>query len=208
MLSGPRRPGEPDGPEELHVVLLDNGRSRALGGDLAESLMCIRCGACLNVCPVYREIGGHAYGAVYGGPIGSVVSTALFGTEFNELANASTLCGACRDICPVRIDIPTMLLAVRGRYVESKQPPAWLKVGIAGWAWTMGGNLRYKLAQRFAALGTRLLARNGRIRALPPPLDAWTRRRDFPTFAGQSFRDRWRKRAAHKTTHGSDGSAQ
>jgi len=208
MLSGPRRPGEPDGPEELHVVLLDNGRSRALGGDLAESLMCIRCGACLNVCPVYREIGGHAYGAVYGGPIGSVVSTALFGTEFNELANASTLCGACRDICPVRIDIPTMLLAVRGRYVESKQPPAWLKVGTAGWAWTMGGTLRYKLAQRFAALGTRLLARNGRIRALPPPLDAWTRRRDFPTFAGQTFRDRWRKRAAHKNTHGSHGSAQ
>jgi L-lactate dehydrogenase complex protein LldF len=196
MLTGPRRPGEPDGPEELHVVLLDNGRSRALGGDLAESLMCIRCGACLNVCPVYREIGGHAYGAVYAGPIGSVVSTALFGTEFSELANASTLCGACRDICPVRIDIPTMLLKVRGRYVDSKQPPAWLRVGIAGWAFTMGGRVRYQLAQRLAAIGTRLLARNGRIRALPPPLDAWTKRRDFPAFASQSFRERWRKRRA------------
>ena len=205
MLTGPRRAGESDGPEELHVVLLDNGRSRALGGELAESLMCIRCGACLNVCPVYREIGGHAYGAVYGGPIGSVVSTALFGTEFNELANASTLCGACRDVCPVRIDIPTMLLAVRGRYVASGQPPAWLKIGIAGWAWTMGGTVRYKLAQRFAALGTRLLARHGRIRALPPPLDAWTRRRDFPTFAGQTFRDRWRQRSARKHPAGSDG---
>ena len=196
MLNGPRRPDEPDGAEALHVVLLDNGRSRALGGDLAESLMCIRCGACLNVCPVFREIGGHAYGSVYGGPIGSVVSTALFGTEFNELANASTLCGACKDICPVRIDIPTMLLTVRGRYVDSGQPPAWLKVGIAGWAWTMGGTVRYRLAQRLAAFGTRLLARNGRIRALPPPLDAWTKRRDFPTFAGETFKDRWRRRQA------------
>jgi L-lactate dehydrogenase complex protein LldF len=204
MLSGPRRPAEPDGPEELHVVLLDNGRSRALGGELAESLMCIRCGACLNVCPVFREIGGHAYGAVYGGPIGSVVSTALFGTEFNELANASTLCGACRDVCPVRIDIPTMLLAVRGRYVESGQPPAWLKLGIAAWAWAMGGTTRYRIAQRFAEFGTRLLARQGHIRSLPPPLNAWTRRRDFPVFAGKTFRDRWRSRTGKKTARGAD----
>lgn len=194
LLTGPRRPGEPDGPDELHVVLLDNGRSRALGGELAESLLCIRCGACLNVCPVFREIGGHAYGAVYGGPIGSVVSAALFGSEFNQLANASTLCGACRDVCPVRIDIPTMLLAVRGRYVASGQSPAWLKLGMAGWSWAMAGLGRYRLAQRLAALGTRLLARQGRIKSLPPPLDAWTRRRDFPTFAPQSFRERWRKR--------------
>ena len=195
LLTGPRRLGEPDGPEELHVVLLDNGRSRALGSELAESLMCIRCGACLNVCPVFREIGGHAYGAVYGGPIGSVVSTALFGTEFNELANASTLCGACRDVCPVRIDIPTMLLAVRSRYVESGQAPTWLRFGIRAWAWAMAGPGRYRLAQRAAAFGTRLLARDGRVRALPPPLDGWTRRRDFPVFAGSTFHDRWRSRS-------------
>jgi L-lactate dehydrogenase complex protein LldF len=194
LLSGPRRAGEPDGPEELHVVLLDNGRSRALGGELAESLLCIRCGACLNVCPVFREIGGHAYGAVYGGPIGSVVSPALFGSEFDELANASSLCGACRDVCPVRIDIPTMLLTVRAQYVETGQPPAWMKIGLAGWGWAMAGTTRYRLAQKFAALGTRLLAQGGRVRRLPPPLDAWTRRRDFPVFASQTFRDRWRQR--------------
>src|SRR5579859_364102 len=194
LLSGPRRPGEPDGPEELHVVLLDNGRSRALGGELAESLLCIRCGACLNVCPVFREIGGHAYGAVYGGPIGSVVSPALFGSEFDELANASSLCGACRDVCPVRIDIPTMLLTVRAQYVETGQPPAWMKIGMAGWGWAMAGTTRYRLAQKFAALGTRLLAQGGRVRRLPPPLDAWTRRRDFPVFASRTFRDRWRER--------------
>jgi L-lactate dehydrogenase complex protein LldF len=194
LITGPRRPGEPDGPEELHVVLLDNGRSRALGGELAESLMCIRCGACLNVCPVFREIGGHAYGSPYGGPIGSVVSTALFGTEFSQLANASTLCGACKDVCPVRIDIPTMLLAVRGQYRASGQAPAWLRLGMAGWAWTMAGRGRYQLAQRLSALGTRLLGRDGRLRWLPPPLDRWTRRRDFPVFAASTFRDRWRKR--------------
>jgi L-lactate dehydrogenase complex protein LldF len=194
LLSGPRRPGEADGPQELHVVLLDNGRSRTLGGELAESLLCIRCGACLNVCPVFREIGGHAYGSTYGGPIGSVVSTALFGTEFSELADASTLCGACRDVCPVRIDIPTMLLAVRGQHVDTGQSPAWLKMGMAAWAWAMATPGRDRLAQRVAALGTGLMARNGRIRALPPPLNAWTRRRDFPPFARTTFRDRWRRR--------------
>ena len=132
LLTGPRRPGEPDGPEELHVVLLDNGRSRTLGGDLAESLMCIRCGACLNVCPVFREIGGHAYDSptearsVVGCP------TALFGADFSQLANASTLCGACRDICPVRIDIPTMLLAVRGHYREIGPGPGLASLGNGG----------------------------------------------------------------------------
>ena len=194
LLTGPRRPGEPDGPEELHLVLLDNGRSRTLGGDLAESLMCIRCGACLNVCPVFREIGGHAYNSPYGGPIGSVVSTALFGTDFSQLANASTLCGACRDVCPVRIDIPTMLLAVRGHYRESGHAPAWLRLGMVAWEWAMARPARYRLAQRAASLGTRLLSRQGRLRWLPPPLDGWTRRRDFPVFAASTFRDRWVRR--------------
>jgi len=194
LLSGPRRPGEPDGPNELHVILLDNGRSRVLGSELAESLLCIRCGACLNVCPVYREIGGHAYHSTYGGPIGSVVSPALFGTDFGELANASTLCGACRDICPVRIDIPTMLLAVRGQQTEAGHSPAWLKFGIKLWAWTMASTGRYQLAQKLAAFATGLLARRGWLHALPPPLNAWTDRRDFPAFASSTFRDRWKKK--------------
>lgn len=194
LLTGPRRPSEPDGPDELHVVLLDNGRSRTLGTDLAESLLCIRCGACLNICPVYREIGGHAYGSTYGGPIGSVVSPALFGSEFGELANASTLCGACRDICPVRIDLPTMLLAVRGKNIERGQTPGWLKWGMKVWRWAMASPGRYRLAQRLAALGGRLVARAGRLRALPGPLSAWTARRDFPAFADETFRARWKKR--------------
>jgi L-lactate dehydrogenase complex protein LldF len=194
MINGPRRPGEPDGPEALHVVLVDNGRSRTLGGELAESLLCIRCGACLNICPVYREIGGHAYGSTYSGPIGAVVSTALFGSEFGELAHASTLCGACRDVCPVRIDIPTMLLAARAEYTAAGHSPAWMRAGMRVWAWVMARPGRYRAAQRLAAITTHLMARGGRIRRLPPPLDAWTQRRDFPVFAGQSFRQRWRKR--------------
>ncbi len=199
MISGPRRADEPDGPEEMHVVLVDNGRSAMLGGELAEALMCIRCGACLNVCPVFAEIGGHAYGSPYSGPIGAVVSAGLFGTEFTQLANASSLCGACRDVCPVRIDIPTMLLAARGQHVQAGKPPAWLKLGLAAYAWVMAGTGRYQLAQRAAALGTRLLGGGGWLKKLPPPLNAWTDRRDFPPFAAQSFRQRW---AAKQKTKG------
>jgi L-lactate dehydrogenase complex protein LldF len=194
LLTGPRRPDEPDGPEELHVVLLDNGRTRTLGSELAEALLCIRCGACLNVCPVYREIGGHAYGSTYGGPIGSVLSPALFGSDFGELANASSLCGACRDICPVRIDIPTMLLAVRGQQAAQGHAPLWLKLGMKAWRWAMATPARYHAAQALAAFGSRLVSRDGRIRALPPPLNAWTARRDFPVFARESFRARWKRR--------------
>jgi L-lactate dehydrogenase complex protein LldF len=193
LLSGPRRAGEPDGPEELHVILLDNGRSRTLGGELAESLLCIRCGACLNVCPVYRQIGGHAYGSTYGGPIGAVVSPALFGAEFGELADASTLCGACRDICPVRIDIPQMLLTVRGQPAQEKRAPAWLRLGMRAYRWFAAAPGRFRLAQALAAFGTRLLARGGYVRRLPWPLDAWTQRRDFPAFARETFRAKWKK---------------
>jgi L-lactate dehydrogenase complex protein LldF len=194
LVSGPRKPEEPDGPEEFHVILVDNGRSRMLGTDLAESLLCLRCGACFNICPVFRELGGHAYGTPYGGPIGSLVSPALFGSEFNELAHASTLCGACRDICPVRIDIPTMLLAVRQQSVREGQAPLWLSAGLKAWAVTMRSAALYESGQFFAALGSGLLAQDGQIRQLPPPLDAWTNRRDFPAFAKDTFRTRWRRR--------------
>ena len=114
FISGPRRDGELDGPREMHVVILDNGRSAMLADPvMREALYCLRCGACLNVCPVYRRIGGHAYGSPYPGPIGSIVSPNLFGSAAAHLPFASTLCGACREICPVKIDIPRILLHLR-----------------------------------------------------------------------------------------------
>jgi L-lactate dehydrogenase complex protein LldF len=194
MLTGPRRPGEADGPEEMHIILLDNGRTRLLGSKLAESLLCIRCGACLNVCPVFAEIGGHAYGSPYSGPIGAVISSGIFGSEFSQLANASTLCGACKDVCPVRIDIPTMLLEVRGQHVAAGKGKGWEKAALTGYAATMAKPGRYRLAQRLAAFATRLLGGGRWLRALPPPLSGWTRRRDFPPFAPKPFRERWKSR--------------
>ncbi|MBI4315015.1 MAG: lactate utilization protein, partial [Chloroflexi bacterium] len=185
------RGAEPDGPDELHLVLVDNGRSRALGGELAESLLCIRCGACLNVCPVYREIGGHAYGSVYPGPIGAIVTPALGGlTEFGELAQASTLCGACRDVCPVRIDIPKMLLHVRAAHVAGTGGTGWLTPALKVWAWAMRSAARYGWAVAAAGWATRALAAHGWVRRLPGPLGGWTQRRDFPAFATETFRDR------------------
>src|SRR5205085_10593453 len=114
VITGPRRRGEPDGPDEFHLVLLDNGRSRVLATPFRESLQCIRCGACLNACPVYRRIGGHAYGGVYSGPIGSILTPLYDGVSDNpHLPHASSLCGACQAACPVRINIPHMLIGLR-----------------------------------------------------------------------------------------------
>lgn len=192
LLNGPRRPTESHGPQEMHVVIIDNGRSRALAGDLAEILYCIRCGACLNVCPVYRAIGGHAYGSVYSGPVGSVLSPILGGiAAFADLPQASTLCGACRDVCPVRIDLPMLLLRLRREMTREGYTPRWLKVGIWIYAALARRAGRFALAARLASWLTRLMGSGWFSGRLPGPLGAWTRSRAFPPFARRTFQQRW-----------------
>ena len=195
MMTGPRRPGDADGPEELHVVLVDNGRTSILASEYAEMLTCIRCGACLNACPVYRLIGGHAYGAVYPGPMGSVLSP-LFGgfDRYADLPHASSLCGACREVCPVRIDLPDLLLRLRRDTVREGHRPWWLQVGLTGYTFAVEHPSAFALAARAGAAGTGLLGHDGWLRWLPPPLDAWTRARDFPVLAPQTFQQRWQER--------------
>jgi L-lactate dehydrogenase complex protein LldF len=193
VITGPRQPGDPDGPEDLHVVIVDNGRSDVLAGDTAEILACIRCGACLNVCPVFRTTGGHAYGTVYSGPVGSVLTPGLLGMEpWWELPFASTLCGACEEVCPVRIQIPRMLLALRARAAAEGRLPGWLERGMRRYAGTVTKPSRWARAKRWAHRLGRLVGSGGWIRRLPGPGRGWTVSRDFPEPARQSFADWWR----------------
>jgi L-lactate dehydrogenase complex protein LldF len=188
---------EGDGPEQLHVVLVDNGRTGVLGSEQAEILYCIRCGACLNTCPVFQQIGGHAYGAVYPGPVGAVLTPSLQGLEhFNDLPQASTLCGACREVCPVRIDIPRMLLSLRAKSVDTGRSPAWVGLGIHALRAVSVRPALFRWAGAMAARATGLLATDRWIRRMPGHLSAWTKTRDFPALAPVSFQDRWRARKA------------
>jgi L-lactate dehydrogenase complex protein LldF len=186
-----------DGPQEFHLVLLDNGRTAVLADEHGrDALNCIRCSACLNVCPVYERTGGHAYGSVYPGPIGAVLSPQLTGVEDNaSLPFASSLCGACFDACPVKIDIPTMLVHLRSRVVAEKSGrlPTPESLAMAAAAWTMSDSSRFAKAQAASRVG-RWLSRRGRIRRLPPPLSAWTAARDLPAPPKQTFRQWWAQR--------------
>jgi L-lactate dehydrogenase complex protein LldF len=195
LVTGPRKRGERDGPDELHVVLLDNGRSRIRAGNTAEILGCIRCGACLNVCPVYRTIGGHAYGDIYPGPVGAVVTPGLRGLEpWRELPGASSLCGACRDVCPVRLDIPRMLLALRDRVEREAPTSRAMGRAMKMFAWTATRPLLYRSAARVARWSLRRLSRSGWISRVPGPASAWTRYRDLKAPAATTFQEQWRAR--------------
>ncbi len=185
-----------DGPEEFHLVLLDNGRSTILADPEGRpALRCIRCSACLNVCPVYERTGGHAYGSIYPGPIGAVLSPQLTGVADNaSLPFASTLCGACYEVCPVAIDIPTMLVKLRAEVAtdEADNNPVERAVFAAA-AWAMSRPNRWSRLLRSMRAG-RFLARGGSFRSLPPPLSGWTATRDLPAPPEQSFREWWMHR--------------
>jgi L-lactate dehydrogenase complex protein LldF len=195
LVRGPRRAGELEGPEEFHLVLLDNGRIAQLGGPLREALYCLRCGACLNVCPVYRQIGGHAYGYTYPGPIGILLTAMLEGSRsVKDLAHASSLCGACADACPVRIDIPRMLIELR-REVSEQQIAPWVeRVAFKLLARLLMRPALYRLAAKAGRLLQRPFARDGAISRLPFCLGDWTRTRDLPAVASRTFQERWSAR--------------
>jgi L-lactate dehydrogenase complex protein LldF len=199
-----------DGPTDVHVILLDNGRSAVLADEIGrQALNCIRCSACLNVCPVYERTGGHAYGSVYPGPIGAILSPLLTGVESNPtLPYASSLCGACYDVCPVKINIPEVLVHLRGKVVDAKREhllPTPEQLAMQAMGWIFADPKRYEVAQQLAWAGSAPLALGGdKIRALPPPLSAWTSARDAPTVPAESFRDWWRRTRGEVTEPGGD----
>ncbi len=201
---------EGDGPGTFHLVLLDNGRSATLADTVGrQALACIRCSACLNVCPVYERTGGHAYGSVYPGPIGAVLTPQLVGVEqASTLPFASTLCGACYDACPVKINIPEVLTHLRAEVVEAKRrkrrTPTMESLAIKAATAVLAKPGRLAAAQRAAALGARLVARDGVIGALPGPLRGWTDARDTPQPPAESFRAWWRRTRETGADH--DGS--
>ncbi len=195
IVAGARRVGEPDGPDQFHVVIIDNGRSATLGSDVAEILYCIRCGACLNACPVYRHVGGHAYGTVYPGPIGKVLTPSLFGLEdWHELPSASSLCGACTEACPVRIDIPKLLVELRNQ--STSYMPVGIRWGIAWYARIATRPLLFRFVTRVGGLVGRVLGRDGWLRRVPGVLRSWSAKREMPAPAPETFNDWWRKREA------------
>lgn len=199
MLTGPRRAHDLDGPEELHIVLLDNGRSAMLRSANREALYCLRCGACLNVCPIYQNIGGHAYGWVYPGPIGAVLTPMLTGLDTaQDLPRASTLCGACREACPVKINLPHLLLNLRRQLVERQDVPRVEKILFTLWAWLMQHPRAYAFAASCAALLQKPFVQQGWLAKLPPPFSGWTQSRDFKAVATPSFRQRWHTTLRHE----------
>lgn len=197
MLGGPRQPGETDGPEEFHVVLLDNRRTALLAdAEQRDALHCIRCGACLNVCPIFKNIGGHSYGTTYQGPIGSVITPHLRGLQsWKHLSFSSSLCGACSEACPVRIDLHHHLLQNRRNAIAQK-PVWWEKPIFAGFAWFMRRPALYRLSAPMLRLGGPLLhAIRGKFF---DPAKLWTGTRDLPPAPPQSFKEYWKKSHAKR----------
>jgi L-lactate dehydrogenase complex protein LldF len=203
MINGARKPDEEEGPEEFHLVIMNNGREKLLADtQLRESLNCIRCGACLNACPVYRKVGGHAYGWVYPGPIGAIVTPVMTGLkDATNLPAASSLCGACHDACPVKINIPRMLLELRYRTAEGssdrEERTSTAKERAVWKMWRIGmmGRTRFDIGARLSRLLLRPMAKNGWLKKAPPPISGWTSTRDFPLTAASSLRSKLKKRA-------------
>jgi L-lactate dehydrogenase complex protein LldF len=198
IVTGPKRPGEKDGPDELHVIIMDNGRSRILASDYRDTLRCIRCGACLNACPIYRKVGGHTYGSIYPGPIGALITPLFNGLEHHEhLPQATSLCGACYEACPVKINIPEMLIAMKGDLKLVGKTPWYEKWIFKMWTIGLKSKFAYVVGQKMQRFAMRHLFRkskDGWLTKLPGPAKGWTDIRDFPLPPKKNFRELWKAR--------------
>jgi len=203
IATGPRREGDVDGPEHMYVILVDNGRTGLLSGEMQEMLRCIRCGACMNHCPVYQTVGGHAYGWVYPGPMGSVLTPMFNGIENAiDLPQASTLCGACHVACPVKIPLPDLLRRLREKQVERKLRPWSERAGFALWGFFAARPRLYALATYFGVRVLRMMGRmTGRISWLPVG-SGWTKGRDMPAPEGRTFRELYAERVGSRGSRG------
>src|SRR5687768_8323118 len=202
IFGGPRQPGETDGPEEFHLVLIDNGRSEILASeDYRETLRCIRCGACLNACPIYRKIGGHAYGSVYPGPIGALITPLFQGLgNFKDLPQASSLCGACYEACPVKINIPKHLINMRRDINRAHLNTRGERVVYRLWAWALKSRFLYGVIGALQKFDLRRRAKKtGWVTELPKVAAGWTQIRDMPAPARKTFHQMWKKRPASST---------
>ncbi len=190
--TGPRRAADLDGPEQYHVILLDNGRSGMLGTEFQDMLRCIRCGACMNHCPVYQSVGGHTYGWVYVGPMGAVLTPQFVGVDTaNHLPNASSFCGRCEEVCPMRIPLPKMMRHWREQAFEGGQVTGIQRRALKLWAYVaQRPRLYHRLARLPVGVLRRLAGRRGRLRSLPMGT-AWTAHRDFPAPQGKTFQEQW-----------------
>jgi L-lactate dehydrogenase complex protein LldF len=186
--TGGRRPGDLDGPEEYHVVIVDNGRSAMMGTEFQDMLRCIRCAACMNHCPVYFSVGGHSYGWVYPGPMGSVLTPSLIGVDkAGHLPNASTFCGKCESVCPVKIPLPKMMRHWREREFERHLSPEGVRYGLGVWAWFAKRPSAYRLVTRIGAFALGWLGRSRGRFASMPFASGWTGGRDLPAPEGETF---------------------
>ena len=194
VLTGNKAKEDHEGPEHFHIILLDNGRSKLIGGEMQEMLRCIRCGACMNHCPVYQNIGGHAYGWVYPGPMGSILTPLLGGIEKSpDLPNASTFCGACSAVCPVKIPLPDLLRKLRVKQLENGMKSRQETFMLRAWAWLSLHPVIYALATRATARLLRLLGGRDKLLHILPGASGWTDGRDLPAPAGQTFREMYQQ---------------
>ncbi|MEC5291081.1 LutB/LldF family L-lactate oxidation iron-sulfur protein [Aurantimonas sp. C2-6-R+9] len=195
LSTGPKRAEDPDGPEEYHVILLDNGRSNMLGTEFEEMLRCIRCGACMNHCPVYHAVGGHSYGWVYPGPMGAVLTPSLIGVDkAGHLPNASTFCGRCESVCPMRIPLPKMMRHWREKEFESHLQPTTQRAGLGAWAFLARRPKLYRAAVSVAMPMLKALGGKKRRFTSLPLAGGWTKWRDLPAPEGRTFMQEYAQR--------------